>query len=102
MSDLATTPGTNFNGNFYPQKVPDADDWNNLFESKVDALNGYLTNPNVLGYMSLAETPSQDDHAASKAYVDGKISGSSIPDAPSDGTPYCRQNNTWSPAPTQL
>jgi hypothetical protein len=104
MSDTVTTSGDGINtdGNIYPGMVPTADQWNLLFSGKVDALNGYLTNPIVFGYLSLTEVPSQDIHAASKAYVDGKISGSSIPDAAADGTPYCRQNNTWVPAPTQL
>ena len=103
MSDaLDTTGGVNSDAGIYPGMVPTADQWNLLFTGKVDALNGYLTNPSVLGYMSLSEAPSQDAHAASKAYVDGKISGSSIPDAPADGTPYVRQNNSWQPAPTQL
>jgi hypothetical protein len=104
MSDLLLTSGDGINtdANIYPGQVPTADQWNFLFAGKVDANNGYLTNPTVFGYLSLTEAPSQDVHAASKSYVDGKISGSSIPDAPSDGTPYCRQNNAWQPAPTQL
>jgi hypothetical protein len=104
MSDLALTgaDGVNSDAGIYPGMVPTADQWNLLFTGKVDANNGFLTNPTVFGYLSLTETPSQDVHAASKSYVDGKISGSSIPDAAADGTPYCRQNNTWVPAPTQL
>jgi hypothetical protein len=105
MSDLTLTSaddGVNSDAGIYPGMVPTADQWNLLFTGKVDANNGFLTNPTVFGYLSLTETPSQDVHAASKSYVDGKISGSSIPDAAADGTPYCRQNNTWVPAPTQL
>ena len=34
--------------------------------------------------------------------MDGKLSGSTIPDAPADGTPYCHLNATWVPAPTTV
>ena len=99
----------NSSANFYPGFVPLSDDWNNLFMGKVDVENGVLTNPQVVGNLTLGQTPSLDLHAASKAYVDavvggggGGTGGGGIPEAPADGTPYCRLNHAWTPAPTTL
>ena len=98
----------NSSANFYPDFVPLADDWNRLFMAKVDADSGFLTNPTVIGNMTLGQQPSLDLHAASKAYVDAVVgggggdTGGGIPEAPADGTPYCRLNHDWTPAPTTL
>jgi hypothetical protein len=93
---------TNNPYNFYPTWVPSSDDWGEMFAGKVDALDGWLTNPTVLGALTLTNAPTAPSDAASKAYVDGKLSGSTIPDAPSNGTPYCRMNSSWVPAPTTI
>ena len=101
MSDVVP----NSTANFYPDYVPLADDWNRLFAGKVDADSGTLTNPTVIGNLTLGQAPTLDLHAASKAYVDGVVGGGEdggIPEAPADGTPYCRLNHGWTPAPTLL
>ena len=96
----------NSGANFYPGFVPLDEDWERLFSGKVDAYRGILTNPSVVGDLTLGQSPSSDLHAASKAYVDSVVGGGGpgggIPDAPADGTPYCRLNHTWTPAPTLL
>jgi len=88
---------------FFPGWVPNSDDWNRMMTGKVDATNGYAANPTIFGNMYLVESPSAPLHATNKAYVDAVLGDSnSLPDAPADGTPYCRMNNGWSPAPTTL
>jgi hypothetical protein len=84
--------------------VPLAQEWNYWFSQKVDATGGWLTNPSVLGDLTLGNTPTQPLHAASKAYVDALIAGGGvgIPEAPTDGLYYCRVNGAWAPAPTSL
>ncbi len=99
----ASVLGINASYNFYPQWVPVADDWNRMFGNKVDANGGYLTDPVVYGQMTLSNWPNMDTDAACKAYVDAILGeGNSLPDAPADGTPYCRANHGWVPAPTTL
>ena len=99
----ASVLGINASYNFYPQWVPVADDWNRMFGNKVDANGGYLTDPVVYGQMTLSNWPNMATDAACKAYVDAILGDSnSLPDAPADGTPYCRANHGWVPAPTTL
>ena len=103
MSDSTVVNGTNATYNFYPQWVPAADDWNQMFGGKVDALGGFLTDPVVYGTMTLTQWPVTDNDATPKSYVDAVLGDSnSLPEAPADGVPYCRANHTWVPAPTTL
>ena len=107
MSDTSADPaavvlGTNKSYGFYPQWVPNSDNWNFMFSHKVDDENGILINPSVRGDLMLERSPTDPLHAVPKSYVDALLGGpgGGMLDAPSDGTPYCRLNGAWSPAPT--
>jgi hypothetical protein len=109
MSDTSADPaalvlGSNKSYGFYPQWVPDSDHWNSMFSRKVDDDGGILANPSVVGNITLDKAPTDPSHGVPKSYVDALLGGpgGGMPDAPSDGTPYCRLNGAWSPAPTTL
>jgi hypothetical protein len=106
MSDavpIVTEDTLNNTYGFYPNWVPNADQWNAMFGYKVDAIGGSLTDPIVFGRMTLTQPPGSPNDAANKAYVDNVLGTSnSLPDAPTDGTPYCRMNASWVPAPTTV
>jgi hypothetical protein len=61
------------------------------FSNYLPIAGGTLTGPLVL-----AADPSANLQASTKQYVDNKLAGLiGIPDAPSDGTVYARQNGNW-------
>lgn len=64
---------------------------NGTFASYLPLVGGTMT-----GFLTLSAAPTADLHAATKKYVDDK-SGSviTIPDAPSDGNTYGRNNAAW-------
>jgi hypothetical protein len=65
---------------------------NSNFASYIPLAGGTMT-----GFLTLSADPTTALQAATKEYVDSKIGGQiSIPDAPSDGTTYGRNNAAWS------
>jgi hypothetical protein len=55
-----------------------------------------LAGGTLTGALTLAADPTTLLQAATKQYVDGRTSGFNIPDAPSDGSTYGRNNAAWS------
>ena len=109
--------GSNSNPAFYGGQIPDAPFWNASFGDKVDAVGGYLTNPQsvgglftnpvinggvatldvltVGGVVTLGADPVLPLQAVTKQYADA-ISG--LPEAPTGGATYGRTNaTTWTP-----
>jgi hypothetical protein len=63
---------------------------NGTFASYLPLTGGTLT-----GILTLHADPVNNLDAATKEYVDQRASGFTIPDAPSDGSTYGRNNATW-------
>jgi hypothetical protein len=69
---------------------------NNTFANYLPITGGNISgNLAVAGTMNLSADPTSNLQAATKQYVDVKASGFTIPDAPSDGSTYGRNNGAW-------
>jgi hypothetical protein len=72
---------------------------NETFANYLPLAGGILTGSLTLtsGSLTLAADPTAALHAATKEYVDSKTATLvGVPDAPSDGTTFGRNNGAWS------
>jgi hypothetical protein len=70
---------------------------NATFPNYLPLAGGTITgNLTINGTTLLSGSPTTALQAATKGYVDSQVGGITIPDAPSDGTTYGRNNAAWS------